>query len=100
MKQASTTTSRETKLGKDKLPQCMRCSKPVENLTVSPHPSDTGQVIIEFNCHGETVSQEISASTLTGPEGLARYKVFNSLTSGMMPNTNPTASRAKKRGKK
>ena len=72
-------------LTEEKLPQCKRCNKPVENLTTSPHPSDEGQVIIEFNCHGETVSQEVSASLLQGTKGLAGYKVFNSMTSGMMP---------------
>ncbi len=89
---------RENELTKDKLPQCKQCDKPVENLTVSPHPTDEGQVVIEFNCHGETVSQEVSASLLEGKKGLARYKVFNSMTSGMMPRKKPTGGKAKKAG--
>ena len=84
MNQASS-PERQTRLTKDKLPQCKRCEKAVENLIISPHPTDAGQVIIEFSCHGETVSQEVAASLLEGAEGLARYKVFNSMTSGMMP---------------
>jgi hypothetical protein len=91
--------ARQTQLTKDKLPQCKRCDKPVENLTISPHPTDAGQVIIEFNCHGETVSQEIAASTLEGAEGLAGYKVFNSMTSGMMPRQKRAEGKAKKGSK-
>ncbi len=99
MKQASS-PARQSELTKDKLPQCKHCNKPVENITVFPHPTDVGQVVIEFNCHGETVSQEVSASLLEDKAGLARYKVFNSLTSGMMPRKKPTEGKAKKAGKK
>lgn len=99
MKQAVSPTP-QTQLTKDKLPQCKQCDKPVEHLTVSPHPTDEGQIIIEFNCHGETVSQEVSASLLKGKAGLARYKVFNSMTSGMMPRHEHTQGTAKKAGKK
>lgn len=91
---------RENELTKDKLPQCKHCNKPVENITVFPHPTDVGQVVIEFNCHGETVSQEIPSSMLEGKQGLARYKVFNSLTSGLMPRKTPTGETAKKASKK
>lgn len=75
----------EYRLDKDRLPQCKHCHKAVENIVVSPHPEDAGKVIIEYSCHGETAGQEISASVLEGAEGLARYKVFGSLTSGLMP---------------
>jgi hypothetical protein len=52
----------ENELTKDKLPQCKRCHQPVENLVISPHPDDEEKVIIEYNCHGETISQEVSTS--------------------------------------
>ncbi len=98
MKQAIS-PKRENALTKDKLPQCKHCNKAVESLTVSPHPVHEDQVIVEFQCHGESVSQEIPSSMLSGKQGLARYKVFNSLTSGMMPRHKPTGETAKKRSK-
>lgn len=90
----------ENELTKDKLPQCKHCNKPVESLTVSPQPGYEAHLIVEIQCHGERVSQEIPSSMLEGKQGLARYKVFNSLTSGLMPRKTPTGETAKKAGQK
>lgn len=92
-------TKRAPRVVKSKLPRCLRCDKPVEALTVSPHPSDPGKVIVEFACHGERVSQEMPASLLEGKQGLAQYSVFNAYTSGLMPLPAPPAKASKSKNK-
>lgn len=76
------TQSPTTRLPKSKFPWCLRCDKRVETLTVQPHRA--GSVIVEYQCHGETVSQEMKASEFGGGQGLASYTAFNAYTSGLM----------------
>lgn len=84
-------------------PRCLRCNKPVDRLVVSPKSDNPRTVTIEFECHGETVSQDISSSLLVGEHGLASFTVFNDFTSGLLPaETSKQAGKksGKKKGKK
>ncbi len=84
-------------------PRCVRCNKPVDRLVISPTPNNPGTVTVEFECHGETVEQELPASLLAGEQSLASYTAFNDFTSGLLPSkTSNAASRksSKKKGKK
>ena len=85
------------KLPKSKFPWCLRCDKRVETLTIRPEPRHTSNVIVEYHCHGETVSQEMSSSLLTGSQGLALYTAFNAYTSGLMLG-GPPKKLSKKKG--
>ena len=76
-------------------PRCLRCNKPVDRLIVTPNSNDPSTVTIEFECHGETVSQDISSSLMEGEQGLASFTVFNDFTSGLLP-----AKTTKRAGKK
>ncbi len=92
-----------TKLPKSKSPWCLRCEKRVETLSVRPQPRRPGSVIVEYQCHGERVSQEMQASELSGGQGLASYTAFNAYTSGLMLGERPRKGgkkAAKKGGKK
>ena len=80
------------------LPECAQCAKPVERLTVTPITAHPEKVIVEFECHGEHASQEMSAKLLLGRRGLSTYTAFNEYTSGLMPKTPARRARAKKGG--
>ncbi|MFN2455577.1 MAG: hypothetical protein ABR577_15310 [Pyrinomonadaceae bacterium] len=81
-------------------PRCLHCNKRVAALTVSPHPNHAGKVIIEYQCHGESVSQEMASSVLASEQGLASYTAFNAYTSGLMPvhSSEHTDADARKHG--
>ena len=84
-------------------PRCLRCNKPVDRLIVTPNSDNPDMVMIKFECHGETVSQDISSSLLEGERGLASFTVFNDFTSGLLPaKTSKQAGKksSKKKGKK
>ena len=83
------------KLTKSKFPRCLRCNKRVDALTVREDTHHAGKVIVEYQCHGETVSQEMPSSLLTGGQGLASYTAFNDYTSGLMLHEPPNKSRMK-----
>lgn len=85
---------------KIKPPRCARCGKSVETLSVLPHPRDEGKSIVEYQCHGESASQEISTSELAEKRGLSAYTVFNAFTSGMMPGKASEAETVKRTSRK
>lgn len=70
---------------KSTFPRCMRCHRPVEKLVIFPDPQDSDKFTVEFQCHGETVMQEIPSSLLGGEQGLGSYIAFSDYTSGLMP---------------
>ena len=85
------------------LPHCLRCNKPVDRLVISPTPNNPSMVTIEFECHGETVEQEMSSSLLAGEQSLGSYTAFNDFTSGLLPaeTAKPAGKRSgRKKGKK
>lgn len=86
-----------TKLGKSKYPWCLRCNKRVDFVAVSPEPRREGNFIVEYQCHGESVSQEMEAFEINN--GLASYTAFNAYTSGLLPDLGAIKA-AKKGGKK
>lgn len=70
---------------------------------MSPDSDNPGTITVEFECHGETVSQGISSSLLVGERGLASFTVFNDFTSGLLPaeTSKPAAKQSgKKKGNK
>lgn len=67
------------------LPKCLRCDKPVDTLRTEPSPRDKSRVVVIYECHGESVSQELPSSALEGGQGLSSYTAFNAYTSGLMP---------------
>ena len=70
---------------------------------MSPNSANPSTVTVEFECHGETVSQDIPSSLLAGEQGLASFTVFNDFTSGLLPaeTAKPAAKKSsKKKGKK
>lgn len=73
------------KLPKSSYPRCFRCQKPVDKLRVIPDPNEPSRVTIDFQCHGESASQEISSEMLEGEHGLSAYTVFSDFTSGLLP---------------
>ena len=73
------------KLPKSSCPRCFRCQKPVDKLSVIPDPNEPGRIIIDFQCHGESASQEISSEILEGKHGLSAYTAFSDFTSGLLP---------------
>ena len=70
-------------------PQCLRCNKPVDRLTIYPKPNDTANVIVEYECHGQRASQEMEAGILGQTEKLAACTSFNEYTSGLLPKHVP-----------
>lgn len=74
----------EIKLSESKFPHCLRCNARVNALTALPVPNHPDKVIIEYQCHGESVSQELPASVLANEQGLSAYTAFNAYTSGLM----------------
>lgn len=82
----------EVKLGKSEYPWCLRCNKRVDSVAVSPEPRRAGNFIVEYHCHGESVSQEMEAFEIN--DGLAAYTAFNAYTSGLLPD--PGATKAGK----
>jgi|GEM_PF-4863514 len=78
------TESTPAKLPKSKYPWCLRCNKRVEALTIREEPRHAGNVIVEYRCHGETVSQEMEPSELNDEQGLASFTAFNAYTSGLL----------------
>ena len=96
MSQISPTKS-AAKLPKSKYPWCLRCNKRVEAVAVHAETRQAGNFIVEYRCHGESVSQEMEAFELT--DGLASYTAFNAYTSGLLPDVGAIKA-AKKGGKK
>lgn len=88
------------KLTKSGYPRCLRCGKTVEKLTISADPNDSARLVVDFQCHGESVSQEIPRAMVTGPHGLAAYSVFSDYTSGLLPAPPRVRELAKRAGKK
>jgi hypothetical protein len=84
------------KLGKSKYPWCLRCNKRVDFVAVNPEPRRAGNFIVEYQCHGESVSQEMEAFEIN--DGLASYTAFNAYTSGLLPDLG--AIKAAKKGAK
>ncbi len=78
-----------TKLPKVKYPWCLRCNRRVETLTIQPKAARGGIIIVEYQCHGERVSQEMATAQLTAAKGLADYTAFNTYTSGLMLHAAP-----------
>jgi hypothetical protein len=68
----------------------------VDSVAVSGDLRQTGNFIVEYQCHGESVSQEMETFELT--DGLASYTAFNAYTSGLLPNVG--AINAAKKGEK
>lgn len=88
------------KLPKKSYPRCFRCQKPVDQLQVISAPNQLSRVTIEFHCHGESASQDVSAELLTGEHGLSAYTAFNDLTSGLLPIGYAPQRASRKRGGK
>ena len=80
----SFTFSNAALVPESKLPTCLRCNKLVDWLRVSPNPRNPNGVTVEYQCHGETVTQEMPSSAVTNEEGLSTYTAFNDYTSGLM----------------
>ncbi len=101
MSQISPTKS-AAKLLKSKYPWCLRCNKRVDVVAVRAEAHQVGNFIVEYQCHGESVSQEMEAFELA--DGLASYTAFNAYTSGLLPHIGDVDSRdiktVKKSGKK
>lgn len=76
--------NRTREVPESKRPTCLRCRKPVDKLVISPNPKNPTGAIVKYECHGETVRQEIDA-TLANEEALASSTAFNDYTSGLMP---------------
>jgi hypothetical protein len=72
------------KLEESRYPWCLRCNKRVDFVAVSPEPRREGNFIVEYRCHGESVSQEMEAFEIN--DGLASYTAFNAYTSGLLPD--------------
>jgi hypothetical protein len=68
----------------------------VDSVVVSGETRRPGIFIVEYQCHGERVSQEMETFELT--DGLASYTAFNAYTSGLLPNVE--AIKAAKKGEK
>ncbi len=92
----SSSTRSAIKLPKSKFPRCLHCNKAVETLTVAPNSNNPGKIIIEYQCHGERVSQEMPSSVLADGQGLASYTAFNAFTSGLMLHESLKKSKVKK----
>jgi hypothetical protein len=69
---------------KSKFPHCIRCDKPVDSLIILPKSNELATVIVEFECHGEKVGQEIPSTILDTRHGLASYTAFNDFTSALI----------------
>jgi len=89
-------TKSAAKLPKSKYPWCLRCNKRVDTVTVCAEARQPGNFIVEYRCHGESVSQEMEAFELM--DGLASYTAFNAYTSGLLPHVG--AIKAAKKGEK
>ena len=66
-------------------PQCLRCGKPVDSTVIRHKTGDQENVVVEYECHGERVTQEIAAGVLRRTEALAGCTAFNEYTTGLMP---------------
>lgn len=89
MSESPSATPAATQQTEAHFPRCSRCNKTVDRLVISPQPNHPGQVTVEFECHGESVEQDMPSSLLEGEQGLASYTAFNDFTSGLLPAEPP-----------
>lgn len=65
-------------------PRCLRCNKSVGRAVIHAQPEDQEHVVVEYECHSQTVTQETAAGILQQTEVLAACTAFNEYTSGLM----------------
>ncbi|GAC1446093.1 MAG: hypothetical protein NVSMB56_01780 [Pyrinomonadaceae bacterium] len=90
----SSGTKPVVKMSKSKFPRCLRCNKRVEKLIILPAARNARNVTIEYECHGECVSQEMPAAMVA--DGLQSFTAFNDYTSGLMLSSSQKKPSAKK----
>jgi hypothetical protein len=93
-----TSATKIIKTPKSQYPRCLRCGKAVDFVEVKMSSTRANHVIVEYGCHGEHVSQEMTLAELE--IGLENYTAFNDYTSGLMICESKEARRGVKNARK